>query len=158
MTNVMYVYMFGSYIWFLCWVCVRFCSLKASLINLHVIQMDELDNLGPDAPSTNDFKQVPRSFVDHPNKRPGHIRTPCIFQLRMLKIYYHNIQLTSVYLAWIFKVWIANFTLTWHFSYISVKRAIVLLTGNLVITRWWHIIFQYTGVSPHSSRQSCSQH
>ena len=34
-----------------------------------------------------------------PTTGSGHIRTPLIFQLRMLKIYYHNIQITSVYLA-----------------------------------------------------------
>ena len=66
MTNVMYVYMFCSYIWFLFWVCVRFCS-QESLIILYVNQMDELDNLGPGAPSTNDLNNILHSSMDDPN-------------------------------------------------------------------------------------------
>ena len=43
-----------------------FCS-QESLINLYVNQIDELDNMGPGAPSTNDLNNVLRSFVYDPD-------------------------------------------------------------------------------------------
>ena len=63
----MYVYMFCSYLWFPFWVYVMFCS-QESLSNLHVDQMDEIDKLGPGAPSTNYLNNVLRYFMDDPNK------------------------------------------------------------------------------------------